>query len=263
MKKEIFFKILAILCVISMVGIFDYWLFFPKKIYENGEIRNENKEIINEEIKIKENFEEDFKSEVKFDVPFTSQAPFKIWDDLHNEACEEAGLIMAKHWLEGTEITPEIAEKEILDSVDWQMKNFKDHYDLPVEKIIELGREFFKIKKIYPLYDVTINDIKRELSKGNLILAPAAGRLLKNPYYRQPGPVYHLLVVVGYNKEAVITNDPGTKRGKDFKYSWENFFEAIHDWPFDASKDYGKNLKKEEKAKEILKGKKNVIVVEK
>ena len=29
-------------------------------------------------------------------IPFTPQAPTGNWDELHNEACEEAGAIMAK-----------------------------------------------------------------------------------------------------------------------------------------------------------------------
>ena len=32
--------------------------------------------------------------EINIAVPFTSQAPYAIWDPLHDDACEEASLIM-------------------------------------------------------------------------------------------------------------------------------------------------------------------------
>ena len=41
------------------------------------------------------------KSAVNLEVPFTSQAPYAIWDELHNEACEEAALITVNHYLKG------------------------------------------------------------------------------------------------------------------------------------------------------------------
>ncbi|MGC9049040.1 MAG: C39 family peptidase [Patescibacteria group bacterium] len=275
-RKILFLKILAVLCVISTIGIFDYWLWAPKSTPTVKPSQNEfseNKTIATNEEAIKsiQKTEEETKkienqeiinSQINFDVPFTSQAPFAVWDDLHNEACEEAALIMAKYWLNGEKLSPEKAEKEILASVNWQIKNWGGHYDLPAEKIVELGKEFFNFKKIRTFYNPSVDDIKKELSKGNLVLTPAAGRLLKNPYYRQPGPVYHLLVVRGYDEKGVITNDPGTRRGKGFRYTWDNFFGSLHDWLF-GPPDYGQKLSKDEKAVGILRGQKVMIVIEK
>lgn len=198
----------------------------------------------------------------QIDVSFTSQAPFANWDNLHNEACEEAALIMAEHWLSGEKLTREKAEEEILNSVSWQIENFGGHYDLPAETIVELAKQYFKIEKIEIIYQPTLDDIKEELSSGNLVIVPTAGRLLKNPYYRQPGPVYHLLIVRGYDEKMIITNDPGTRRGEGFKYTYQNFFDAIHDWPY-GPPDFGQKLAKEERAIGVLDGQKVMMVIKK
>jgi hypothetical protein len=81
------------------------------------------------------------------------------------------------------------------------------------------------------LENPTVDDIKNVLSDGALVIVPAAGRQLKNPYFQTPGPVYHMLVLRGYTDSGyVITNDPGTKRGEQFVYRWETLMNAMHDW---------------------------------
>lgn len=278
-QQKLLMKILAVVCIISTIGLFSEWLQRPKSVStvkpkvestQNtlpsnsaiAQIEGEDElvsKVENKEVEKNEN-QEIIKSQVNLNIPFTAQAPFAVWDDLHNEACEEAALIMAKYWLDGKTLTKEKAEEEILNSVAWQIKNWGGHYDLPSEKIVELGKEYFKIEKIEVFYQPTLEDIKKELSKGNLVIVPTAGRLLKNPYYRQPGPIYHMLVVRGYDEKWIITNDPGTRRGENFKYTYQNFFDSIHDWPY-GSPDYGQKFSKEEKATEILNGQKVMIVV--
>jgi hypothetical protein len=268
-------KIIIIISVIAIIGIFDFWLWGPRP--------NPNKKLVNNqqtqgvELPIDELTTKnislpisgslapfkpqskigqgDFKPSVLLSVPFVPQAPYGQWDELHNEACEETALVIAKSWLNGEYLTPAKAEEEILQAIDWQEKNWGGHYDLPAAKIAELARDYFQIKKVRLEYGIELEDIKKELSKGNLVLVPTAGRLLENPYFRQPGPYYHMLVVIGYNEKEIITNDPGTKRGRQFKYSNDNFFNAIHDWPgpLGSTKD----------EVNILAGRKAMIVIEK
>lgn len=296
-SKRIIQKIVIGFVALAVVFVFDFWIFSPKEFsspddYE-PDVRLENElinyspldiediagDIVGDTIQEVENSveENDIKEEeeisfippvpivkvlkVNLSVPFTSQAPFAEWDDLHNEACEEAVLIIARYWLDDKKLTNDISEQEILDSVDWQEKTFGGHYDLNVSNTVRMGREYFNIQKIYFTSVNSIEDIKYQLSKGNLVITPTAGRLLNNPYYRSPGPAYHMLVVKGYNEKQIITNDPGTKRGADFKYSYDNFFQAIHDWPF--SLEEVKFLSKDEKAEEVeLQGERMMIVVE-
>src|SRR3990172_1100789 len=40
----------------------------------------------------------DISNQVLLDMPFLVQAPFAVWDPLHEDACEEASLIMVKHF---------------------------------------------------------------------------------------------------------------------------------------------------------------------
>ena len=96
--------------------------------------------------------------------------------------------------------------------------------------------------------DITVADVRGALAAGNLVLLPAAGKLLGNPYYAQP-PLYHMVVVVGYDDEAeeFIVHDPGTRRGKNFRYKYDTLWNAVHDWTGDP--------------KTILGGEKAMIVV--
>jgi len=194
-------------------------------------------------------------------IPFLSQSPFAEWDELHNEACEEAALIMAKYWLEEKSLSKETGDKEILNSVVWQNQNWGGHYDLSAEYIKDLGINYFGLTKIYYSEIKDIDDIKVELGKGNLVIVPTAGRLLNNPYYKQPGPAYHALVLKGYQNDKIITHDPGTKRGENYIYDQSVLLNAIHDWPMGLGG--GHEFDNDKKASEVLKGKKIMIVIEK
>lgn len=188
---------------------------------ENGDI----KEISTEEKEI-------LPSKFKLDVPFSSQAPFAVWDFDHNNACEEAAILIIHYFWQKKELTPEIADKEILAMVDHQKRNWGGHYDLEAEETVKLAKEFYGYKDIEIKYDISLEDIKKEIFAGSPVILPTAGRLLKNPYYRQPGPLYHMLVAIGYDDEKgeMVVNDPGTKRGKDFVYKYDVLENAIHDW---------------------------------
>jgi hypothetical protein len=169
---------------------------------------------------------------VNLNIPFISQAPFAIWDELHDHACEEAAIIMVYYYLTGKELTRDAGEREILSMVDWQIKNWGGHFDLSAKQIVELFRIYYDYQNIELVYDYGVEDIKKELAIGNPIVVPAAGRALGNPYFTLPGPEYHVLVIKGYDdkKSEFIVNDPGTKRGADFRYNYQVLQNAIHDF---------------------------------
>jgi len=52
---------------------------------------------------------------------------------------------------------------------------------------------------------------------------------LKNPNFRQPGPLYHMFVIKGYTPKEIITNDVGTRKGDGYKYSYAILDKALHD----------------------------------
>jgi len=181
-------------------------------------------------------------------VPFTSQAPHKIWDEYHGEACEEASLVMVKYHLDKKALNPDIAEKDIQGLIAYQIKNYGDYKDTDAEKTKQLAEDYFGMKNLRVVYDFAPEDIKKYLSRGNPIILPVAGRELGNPNFKSPGPLYHVLVIVGYDGDTIITNDPGTRKGEGYKYDLKILYSSVHDFPG--------------RPEDILKGRKAMIVIE-
>ena len=167
---------------------------------------------------------------VLLDVPFLAQAPFGVWDPLHEDACEEASLIMVKHFLDkDRNLTPTSGDIEIRKIIQYEEKNGYG-ISISLEQLNQIAKEYLGMPTGRVKYDVTIDDIKKELAAGRPVIVPAAGKILPNPNFRNGGPNYHMLVVVGYNQKEFITNDPGTRKGESFRYSFQDLFGAIHDW---------------------------------
>lgn len=166
-------------------------------------------------------------------VPFTPQAPTANWDELHNEACEEASAIMAHAYFDEIKsLPPETVEREISKLTDWQDDNIGYHLSINTEQVAKMVREVYKLKaEVVPLSEDTI---KRALADNKLVIWPGNGQLLENPYYKQPGPIYHMFLITGYNEKGFITNDPGTKRGQDLQYTYDILRGATGNWNHNA-----------------------------
>jgi SanA protein len=172
---------------------------------------------------------------VLLDAPFISQAPFGNWSDPRKQdGCEEAMAIMAMAWVNGERLTPQIADKKIDEISAYEEKMYGSFHDTNAQDTAQrIFREFFKYDNIKVKHDITKEDIKQELFKGNLVIVPTDGQLLNNPNYTPPGPTTHNLVVIGYDisTNEFITNDPGTRRGEKYHYD-ENILEsALLDYP--------------------------------
>lgn len=163
-------------------------------------------------------------------VPFTSQAPHENWDQPYQDACEEASIAMAHYFFVKKVFTPESADREILDMVAFEEREFGYGYDISAEETARVIRSFYGYKNVELIANPTVPVIKSVLAKGLPIIAPVYGRALGNPYFTPPGPTYHMLVIKGYTRDKFITNDPGTRRGADYLYSYETMMNAIHDW---------------------------------
>lgn len=181
---------------------------------------------------------------VNLDVPFTSQAPEANWDEFHGEACEEASILMAQWYAFGKAGKKESgyanrmpvaeAEKALIDIVAWERNNVSDWKDTTAAETVRIAKEFLGMHDVVVVDNPTASDLKKYLNQSKIIVVPAAGRALGNPYYRQPGPPYHMLVVRGYTSKGFITNDPGTRNGEGFVYPEAKFMDAIHDWTGDT-----------------------------
>lgn len=190
-----------------------------------------------EDHKAEENFRIEEKIETQsilFNVPFTSQAPFGNWENIVlQQACEEASMLMAMLWVEGKEfISKEDAEKTILEISDFEKKNYGYFEDTSAQDTAIIMKDYFNYNNIEVLYDIGSADIKRELLNGSLVIAPMNGQRVGNPFYTPPGPLRHMILVVGYDVETkeFITNDPGTRRGEGFRYKEDIFESAIQDY---------------------------------
>ncbi len=179
-------------------------------------------------------------------VPFTAQAPTGNWDKLHNEACEEAVLIMANEYFSkntALQLPAQLVESELSKLTKWQNENFGFHLDTTLKETAKMAQEVYGLKtKI--LENFSAEDIKLELLNNRLLIIPEAGRLLQNPNYKRPGPIYHMLLIHGYDSDDnFITNDPGTKNGLNYPYTFDTLYNAAADWDhsianIDQSKKY-------------------------
>lgn len=170
-------------------------------------------------------------TKVVLEAPFTSQAPEGDWLYPWQDTCEEASILMAAYYWQNKDLTLTSAKNELLAMVEYENSNFGSYHDTDAMMTKQLGEDFYNLK-IDLLSEPTIEQMKSFLAAGYLIIAPLAGRLLSNPYFTPPGPSYHMLLIRGYDDESqeFITNDPGTKRGAGWRYSYATILNALHDW---------------------------------
>lgn len=169
-------------------------------------------------------------AELNLAIPFTSQAPHANWDLPYQEACEEASSLMAARFLQNRGIADaNDADQAIVELVNYNVNELQQPIDTTAEQTAHLLESFYEVKAEV-IYDWSWNDVKQALTQGYPVIFPAAGRELGNPNFTAPGPVYHMLVIKGYTPNVVITNDPGTRRGADYQYSYDTLYQANHDW---------------------------------
>lgn len=164
-------------------------------------------------------------------VPFTPQAPFANWAEPYQDACEEASMLMAAEFFKGNktlELDPAYADQEIVKLVAWEKEHLGFFEDTTAAEVAGILKNYYHLSaKVVP-YDAAA--MRTALASRQLVLLPALGRRLGNPYYKAPGPLYHMLLVKGYQGSEFITNDPGTRRGESYRYEQSVLSQAVHDW---------------------------------
>lgn len=166
------------------------------------------------------------------EVPFFCQAPMtndESWK-IHHASCEEAALLQAVYYDKNIkDVDLAKVDRTLQDMIAWQEKHFGIHKDIHADSIKMLMMSFFDYTsdEILIIRNAGIYDIKEQVASGFPVIAPTYGRWLKNPFYKQPGPEYHMVTVIGYTEDRIITNDVGTKRGKDFSYPLDVFKKSM------------------------------------
>jgi len=240
-NMKLFAKIIGVFLVLLIIGGAIFYK--VKYLHEAEDVivspKNQIEEkatINNKDIEKAENKDLVIPDLINYDVPFTTQAPLADWkDERQQDGCEEASSVMAIRWARGEgDINKDEYLKAIIDLSDYEENTYKEYRDINVNDVVKwIFNDYFKYNKVKVKNNVIKQDIINELYQGNIILAPANGQLLDNPYFTQPGPERHMLVIKGYdkNKKEFITNDPGTKRGENYHYDEDVLFNAILAYP--------------------------------
>ena len=168
---------------------------------------------------------------ISLNVPFTSQAPKQDWREPWLNACEETSIIMADNFYKDEKISSDQARQQILKVISIKEQKFGTSKDESMERVAEIinlaNLSWSATVSINPL----LNDIKKELAENHPVIAPVDPRMLKNNPY--DGTLkYHVLIISGYDddKKQFIVQDPGTKTGKNDRYGYQNFYDAINDY---------------------------------
>ncbi|MDD2487218.1 MAG: C39 family peptidase [Candidatus Gracilibacteria bacterium] len=208
-----------------------------QKVFSVLNYNNKNQTIDNDVIDVKKTLPKKVivkKPVIIDDVPFTSQAPLGNWNDFMNqEGCEEASIIMAVYWFKGLNLTAKKADSEIKDISNYELKIFGSYINTSIYDTAKILQKYYTFSKYNVVDNISKEDMIDSLSNGKILLIPAYGRGLHNKFYTSPGPVSHMLVVIGYDpiKKEFITNDPGTKSGKGYRYNEDILYSAIWNYP--------------------------------
>jgi hypothetical protein len=171
-------------------------------------------------------------TEKRFAVPFLSQAPFAKWDAVHEETCEEASILMIRAYYQGKtgRIDPTQGEKDLQAVVSFELQHYGFFNDTSATETKRLIEDMFPELQADVVALKGADQIKQYVAQGTPVLIPADGKKLPNPNFTNGGPPYHMLVVRGYTADHFITNDPGTRLGENFLYTYDGLLNAIHDW---------------------------------
>ena len=165
-------------------------------------------------------------------VPFYAQAPDFDWTLPWQEACEEASSILVDAYWQNDPLSVDEMKARILALVAWENDRFGFYEHTTAADTATILKEVMGYRRVDVEYGIGIDDIVAHVRAGRPVIVPLAGRLLGNPYYTSPGPVYHMLVVKGVTDDGkIITNDVGTRHGKNYVYDPAVFLKAMHDVP--------------------------------
>lgn len=165
-------------------------------------------------------------------LPFTSQAPTGNWDAVHEETCEEASFLMVTEYLQGTQ--PGKLDAAFADSAMLALVAYEEArgygVSITAAEAAAIVNDYYDGVTAEVLENPTVDELRQLIADGYPVIVPAAGRELGNPFFTGEGPLYHMLVIRGYDADHFITNDPGTRHGENYTYDIDVLMSAMGDW---------------------------------
>src|SRR4030042_307057 len=199
--------------------------------FENPEGQPASEEKIAETPELEKNVPLEAPEKFLLDIPFYSQAPLSKWDAFHEDMCEEASVLNAGLYLEEKKLTKDQFEAELQKMQNVEKKGIGEWKSTTIAQTKKLVDIYFEGKvKSKIIENPAIDEIEAEIAAGRPVVVPLAGREIGNPNFTPPGPVYHMLVIKGYDPQNFITNDVGTRKGNSYTYKKEVIMKNIHDW---------------------------------
>ncbi len=165
-------------------------------------------------------------------VPFTSQAPAGNWAEPWQNACEETAIVMINDYYAKSTLTEEKAIEEISTILTAKEQNFGVSKNENLETMLGMIKAAKLNWRARIVVDPSLDDMKNELAEGRPIIVPVDARLLTNPYYDIVTPEYHVIVLSGYDNvsQQFYSQDPGTDKGHNFAYRFDELMNANHDY---------------------------------
>ena len=160
-------------------------------------------------------------------VPFTPQAPEARWVEPWANACEETALVMVNAYYEDETLSGSRGKTRISEALKKKNTAFGESKDESAALMADIVAEVYDWEA-FVVTEATLPDIKEEIDGGRPVIIPFDARRVKNRFFQSPRPDYHVAVIIGYDndKQQFIVHDPGTAKGKAFRYSYDELLGA-------------------------------------
>ncbi|OGL97209.1 hypothetical protein A2318_03630 [Candidatus Uhrbacteria bacterium RIFOXYB2_FULL_45_11] len=170
---------------------------------------------------------------VKLSVPFSIQIPNGSWVQPFKDACEETVLLMVEAYYQKQEFSDKKnIQQRIEKMVDLEDQIFGFNKDTSTELMARLINGYLSYEARI-VENPDFESITKELDAYHPVIVPINGRLLANANYQSPAPEYHVIVLVGYDREKMefYANDPGTKFGEQMAFGVQSLLSSNLDYP--------------------------------
>ena len=166
-------------------------------------------------------------------VPYTDQAPFGNWA-ARQHTCEEASLVMVDRYLAGDHSGSQI-DAASADAAINRITPWKPAVDLTSEQVGEVATQHLGWS--HEVLPATRLNMQEQLALGRPLIVGVRTHGLGNANYpgywthhEQPEwSVSHYLVVVGYDAQSFVLNDPGITTGHGYHITYDQLMHAIDD----------------------------------